>query len=140
MNSALSAAGALVRAAGSLTPELGAAVALPFFARIARTRPVTAGAQDTMWAARRSAVRIPGLARRGVDVVVYEWGAGDDVVVLAHGWDGRASQFAVLVRDLIAEGYRVVAFDAPAHGDTIARGSYLIDWLDILEAICTRAA
>jgi pimeloyl-ACP methyl ester carboxylesterase len=135
---ALSTAGALVRTGGRLSPELGAAVALPFFARIARTRPVNAGAQDTMWAARRSTVRIPGLTRRGVDVVVYEWGAGDDVMVLAHGWDGRASQFAVLVRDLIAEGYRVVAFDAPAHGDTIARGSYLIDWLDILEAIRRR--
>ena len=138
MNLALSAAGAVVRTAGALTPELGAAVALPFFARIARARPVGAGAQDTMWAARRSTVRIPGFTRRGVDVVVYEWGAGDDVVVLAHGWDGRASQFAVLVRDLVAEGYRVVAFDAPAHGDTIARGSYLIDWLDILEAIQRR--
>jgi pimeloyl-ACP methyl ester carboxylesterase len=138
VNLALSAAGAVARTAAALTPELGAAVALPFFARIARARPVGAGAQDTMWAARRSIVRIPGLTRRGVDVVVYDWGNGDDVVVLAHGWDGRASQFAVLVRDLVAEGYRVVAFDAPAHGDTVARGSYLIDWLDILEAIQRR--
>ena len=86
-----------------------------------------------MWAAQRSSVRIAGLGHGGVDVVVYEWGSGaGEVVVLAHGWNGRASQFAVLVRELVADGYRVVAFDAPAHGDTGGRHTYLPDWVDVL--------
>ncbi|WP_214467988.1 alpha/beta fold hydrolase [Microbacterium flavescens] len=138
MNLGLSTAGVTVRAAGALSPELGAAVALPLFARVATPRPVGAGAQDTMWAARRSTLRIPGLARSGADVILYEWGTSGDVVVLAHGWDGRASQFAALVRELLAEGYRVVAFDAPAHGDSLGRGTYLIDWIDALGAIRRR--
>ena len=50
--------------------------------------------------------------------------------MLSHGWDGRASQFSVLARDLIAEGYRVVSFDAPAHGASAGRRTYLVDWLD----------
>lgn len=54
------------------------------------------------------------------------------MVVLAHGWNGRASQFATLVRELVADGWRVVAFDAPAHGETPGRGTYLIDWTDVL--------
>lgn len=138
MNISLSAAGLAVRSAGALSPEWGAAVALPLFGHVGRPRPVAAGAAATMWQAHRSTVRVAGLARAGADVVVYDWGRGDRVIVLAHGWSGRASQFATLVRELVAEGFRVVAFDAPAHGDTPGRRTYLIDWIDILAALQTR--
>lgn len=138
MNASLSSAGAAVRTAGWISPQWGAAVAMPMFAHVAKPRAVGAGEQATMWKAQRSIVRIPGLSLQGVDVVAYGWGRGDDVVVLAHGWNGRASQFATLVRELVAEGYRVVAFDAPAHGDTGGRATYLIDWTDILAALQLR--
>lgn len=138
MVTTLSAAGAVVRAAGRVSPRWGAAVALPLFAHIARPRRVTADAEATMARARRSTVRVPGLARTGVELALYDWGRGADVVVLAHGWDGRASQFATLVRELVAEGYRVLAFDAPAHGETPGRGAYLIDWTDALAALAAR--
>ena len=138
MNSALSMAAAAARTAGSVSPALGASIALSLFAHVSRPRPVAGDARYTMSTAVRSTVRIPGLARSGVDVVVYDWGRGDDVVVLAHGWDGRASQFAALVRELVAAGFRVVAFDAPAHGDSPARGSYLIDWIDVFVALQQR--
>ncbi|WP_461472195.1 alpha/beta fold hydrolase [Microbacterium sp. HJ5] len=135
MNLALSMTRAAVRGAAAVSPELGAAVALPLFGRVAGPRPIGAEAEATMWQAHRSSVVVDGLAGGGIDVAVYDWGRGDDVVVLAHGWDGRASQFAPLVRELVAEGYRVVAFDAPAHGATGGRGTYLIDWLDVLAAL-----
>ncbi|WP_019182374.1 alpha/beta hydrolase, partial [Microbacterium yannicii] len=61
--------------------------------------------------------------------------AGPRTVVLAHGWNGRASQFAPLVRELVADGYRVISFDAPAHGESGGRGSYLIDWIDVLTTL-----
>ena len=137
-NVSLTAAGLAVRSAGSVSPSWGAAVALPLFGRVAAPRPVTADAVPTMWQARRSTVRVPGLWRAGTDVAVYDWGRGERVVVLAHGWTGRASQFATLVRELVAEGFRVVAFDAPAHGDTRSRGTYLIDWTDALTALQKR--
>ena len=135
MNLTHSLARASIRAAGALTPQWGAAIALPLFARIARTRPVRPEDEPTMFRARRGVIRIPGVDRRGVDVAVYEWGTGDRVAVLAHGWDGRASQFATLVRELVAEGFRVLAFDAPAHGDSGGRRSYLVDWMDALETL-----
>lgn len=37
---------------------------------------------------------------------------------LVHGWGGRGSQLGAFVEPLREEGYRVVAFDAPAHGDS----------------------
>jgi pimeloyl-ACP methyl ester carboxylesterase len=134
----LSAAGFAVRTAGVVSPEWGAAAALPLFGRVGRPRPVAADAVPTMWQAHRSTVQIAGLARAGADVVVYDWGRGDSVIALAHGWSGRASQFATLVRELVADGFRVVAFDAPAHGETPGRGTYLVDWIHILTALQAR--
>jgi pimeloyl-ACP methyl ester carboxylesterase len=46
---------------------------------------------------------------------------GDDhasTIYLMHGWGGRGSQFAAMVTPLLEAGHRVVAFDAPAHGDS----------------------
>ena len=131
-------AGASVRAASAVSPRWGARVALPLFAYVANPRPVHRDDEPTMWRARRRTIRIAGVDRRGVDVVAYEWGAGDRTIVLAHGWNGRASQFATLVRELVAEGFRVVAFDAPAHGESGGRRSYLVDWMDILTQLQTR--
>lgn len=43
------------------------------------------------------------------------WGSGP-AVLLMHGWEGRPTQFAALIRALVGAGYAVVALDAPAHG------------------------
>ncbi|MBB2495005.1 alpha/beta fold hydrolase [Aquipseudomonas ullengensis] len=43
------------------------------------------------------------------------WGQGPAVLLL-HGWEGRPTQFAHLVRALVRAGYGVVALDGPAHG------------------------
>ena len=138
MDLALATAGTSVRIAAAVSPGWGAAVAMPLFAYVARPRPVHRDDEPTMSRARRRTVRIPGVDRRGVDVETYEWGAGSRTVVLAHGWSGRASQFAVLVRELVASGLRVVAFDAPAHGSSAGRRTYLVDWLDVFAALQER--
>lgn len=138
MDLGLALAGASVRAASAVSPRWGASVALPLFAYVSKPRSVHADDEPTMSRARRRIIRIAGVDRRGVDVVVYEWGAGARTVVLAHGWNGRASQFATLARELVAEGYRVVAFDAPAHGDSAGRRTYLVDWVDVLTQLQTR--
>jgi pimeloyl-ACP methyl ester carboxylesterase len=39
-------------------------------------------------------------------------------VLLMHGWQGRGSQLCAFVEPLLALGFRVVAFDSPAHGDS----------------------
>jgi len=47
----------------------------------------------------------------------WSWGTGP-TVLLVHGWNGRATQLGGFVTPLVAGGYRVVAFDAPGHGDS----------------------
>lgn len=50
-------------------------------------------------------------------IKVFEWGTGP-VILLAHGWAGRALQFDMLIRSLLQQGYKVVAFDHKGHGES----------------------
>jgi hypothetical protein len=58
----------------------------------------------------------------GRSVVVESWGSGPPVY-LVHGWGGWRGQLGAFVDPLLARGYRVVAFDAPSHGES-APGSF----------------
>jgi pimeloyl-ACP methyl ester carboxylesterase len=55
-------------------------------------------------------VRPRGRAIRG-----WTWGEGP-VVYLVHGWSGHAEQLQPLVRHLLDQGLKVVAFDGLSHG------------------------
>lgn len=45
------------------------------------------------------------------------WGEGP-VVLLVHGWNGRADQLAAVATAVAARGHRAVALDLPGHGDS----------------------
>ncbi len=53
----------------------------------------------------------------GEQNTAWEWGAGP-LIVLVHGWGGRAAQMAPLATSLAAQGYRCVAPDITGHGVT----------------------
>ena len=56
---------------------------------------------------------------RGGEIVVETWGDDDaPVVYLMHGWGGWRGQLGTFVAPLVAAGYRVVAPDAPSHGES----------------------
>ncbi|MBS1699107.1 MAG: alpha/beta hydrolase [Actinobacteria bacterium] len=114
------------RATGTVAPELSARLALRLFFTTAPRMAVREADRATHDEARRERIRI-----RGSEVVVYQWGRGERAVLLMHGWQGRASQFAPLVRELVAEGCRVLSFDAPAHGASGGTGTDLRDWVEI---------
>lgn len=46
----------------------------------------------------------------------YHWPGEGEAVLLVHGWEGQAGNFSDLIQKLIAKGFSVHAFDAPAHG------------------------
>ena len=89
-------------------------------------------AREKEWLA--SAQRLE-LAHRGQPLAVYHWGAGP-TVLLAHGWHGRGAQLGAFVAPLVSAGYRVVAFDAPAHGRTPGHATSLPE---VSEALVTVA-
>lgn len=67
-------------------------------------------------------------------IPVYSWGKGP-LVVLMHGWSGSGTQFRNFIPALVSDGYRVITFDAPAHGRNPGRQSHLLEFSQSLHAI-----
>lgn len=49
---------------------------------------------------------------------VYAWGTGESRILLAHGWQSRGTALRYFVPVLVQRGFRVVAMDAPGHGES----------------------
>jgi pimeloyl-ACP methyl ester carboxylesterase len=67
-------------------------------------------------------------------VTTWSWGEGKAVLLL-HGWEGRGTQLGALAETLAAEGYRVVAPDFPAHGDSPGRKTNLLEFAAAVQAL-----
>jgi pimeloyl-ACP methyl ester carboxylesterase len=98
-------------------PDAAAWLAARLFFR-ARKQPRPA--REAAWLG--DAVRF---AVRGArPLVAWSWGeTGRPIVLLVHGWEGRGAQLGGFVAPLLAAGFRVVAYDAPAHGESRGRES-----------------
>jgi pimeloyl-ACP methyl ester carboxylesterase len=78
---------------------------------------------------------------KGRAIATWTWGwksADAPAVVLAHGWGGNAAQMRGFVFPLLSAGYRVVAFDQPAHGVSEGKLSGLPDFADVLAEVAAR--
>jgi pimeloyl-ACP methyl ester carboxylesterase len=61
----------------------------------------------------------------GQQIAVRTWGEGPNIL-LCHGWGGRGTQFHALIKALVEAGYRAIAFDAPAHGDSSGKRTNML--------------
>jgi pimeloyl-ACP methyl ester carboxylesterase len=118
-------------AAGSLLfPELAGAWAERVFLTPPRQRDAAAAALDLIDA--RSSL----IEHRGRSIATWHWGPRDaPAVLLAHGWGGYAAQMRGFVFPLLGAGYRVIAYDQPAHGVSEGKLTGLPDFADVLAEI-----
>lgn len=65
----------------------------------------------------------------------YIWPNDGPIVLLVHGWESNAGGMRGFVRPLLAAGYTVVAFDAPAHGRSQGRQTNIVDYGGALQTI-----
>lgn len=65
----------------------------------------------------------------------WEWGSAGPRVLLVHGWEGRGTQLGALIEPLLDRGYRVVAFDAPAHGSSPGAVSSLVHFARAIASV-----
>lgn len=66
---------------------------------------------------------IEHLGRR---LTTYRWGRVGPTVMLAHGWGGAATDLSSFIGPLLDSGFRVVAVDLPAHGESTGRQTDLV--------------
>jgi len=71
----------------------------------------------------------------GGELAVTTWGSNRPAVLLMHGWGGARAQMTGFVDPLLFAGYRVVAFDQPAHGESDGRRTNLLEIAPTLDLI-----
>jgi pimeloyl-ACP methyl ester carboxylesterase len=115
-----------------LFPELAGAWAERLFLTPPRTRDAAASALDLIDA------RNTWLEHKGRQIAMFTWGARSTeapAVLLAHGWGGNAAQMRAFAFPLLQAGYRVIAYDQPAHGVSEGKLTGLPDFADVLGAV-----
>ena len=121
------------RTVGTLAPGIAARWAETIFCRPPRNQP-RAPEEAFLATGRRHSVR-----SEDQELAVWAWGKGP-VVVLAHGWGSRAGRFSGLARGLASAGFRVVLFDAPAHGASRGNQASLPQFARALRAVADTVA
>ena len=72
--------------------------------------------------------------RVGPQLAARAFGSGP-LVVLVHGWAGRGMQLGRFVQPLVQAGFRVIAFDLPAHGGSSGERTDLIECTEALRKV-----
>ncbi len=116
------------RAVGTVAPGIAARWAESIFCRPPRYEPRPVEEAFLATGSRQTVVC------ENQDLAVWGWGSGP-VVILAHGWGSRAGRFSNLAAALVEGGFRVVLFDAPAHGASAGHQASLPQFSRALRAV-----
>lgn len=77
----------------------------------------------------------------GSHLAAWAWGpkqGAAPTVLLLHGWGGRAGQLRGFIAPLVGAGFRVVAFDGPAHGASGGKQASVLHFASALETMAKR--
>lgn len=120
-----------LRIAQSISPAAAAALTERLFFRAPSGRLSRRG-REFLATGNRFEVTVDG--RR---VVGWTWGQGP-TTYLVHGWGGRAGRLYPMAEALIADGRRLVMFDAPGHGASGRGLSSVPEFARALNAVVER--
>ncbi len=74
----------------------------------------------------------------GGELAATSWGDSGPTVLLMHGWGGARAQMTGFVAPLLSAGYRVVAYDQPAHGESDGKMTNLIEIAPTMSLVMKR--
>ena len=114
---------------GPLAPRLASRMAYRFFST-PRVRARHAVSDEWLEKARPFEIAYRSLRLKG-----YEWGEGEQLILLVHGWESRGTALRSFVPYLLDLGFRVVAFDGPAHGDSEGKRTDLRHFAGAVQAV-----
>ena len=72
------------------------------------------------------------------ELAVTTWGESGPTVLLMHGWGGARAQMTGFVEPLLAAGYRVVAYDQPAHGESDGKLTNILEISPTMDLVMQR--
>jgi pimeloyl-ACP methyl ester carboxylesterase len=84
---------------------------------------------------RGNSYRIP---HQSGGLAVTTWGDHGPAVLLMHGWGGARAQMTGFVKPLLSAGYRVVAYDQPAHGESDGKMTNVLEIAPSMDLISKR--
>ena len=103
-----------LKALALISPKLAGRRAYKIFSTPRTRRSIPPWAESVMANADTVELSVEGKAVRA-----YRWAnEGRPRILLAHGWESRAARLAAWVEPLLDAGFEVVAYDAPAHGES----------------------
>lgn len=80
---------------------------------------------------RQEMLYVPSIQK---NIVLYRLGESPKQVLLVHGWSGRGTQLVKFSDALLARGFSIVSFDAPAHGKSPGKTTLMPEFIEsILE-------
>ncbi|HEX9979869.1 MAG TPA: alpha/beta hydrolase [Flavobacterium sp.] len=108
-----------------ISPHLAAAFAIKLFTTPLRYKlPKRKLEMDKK--SRQKTIRIPKINR---DVMVYEYGKGNEKILLVQGWSGRGTQLVKFADEFVKAGYSTISFDAPAHGKSEGKQTLMPEFI-----------
>lgn len=63
------------------------------------------------------------------EIQLYCYGTGTKKILVVHGWSGRGTQLVQIADGLLHEGYKVISFDAPAHGKSQGKKTIMSEFI-----------
>lgn len=108
----------LINLISILSPKLAAKIAIELFSRpqLYNRTPVE---QELFIRAKQLTFKSGRIANT--------WGQENSkIVLLCHGWESRGTAFHVLIEQLLAKNFKVIAWNAPAHGTSLGKTTNLI--------------
>ena len=70
-------------------------------------------------------------------IQVYQWGKGQQVIGMIHGWEGRTSNFSTIVK-LLQDDFTIIAFDAPSHGLSSTQSTTFFDFIEAVQIVISQ--
>ena len=74
----------------------------------------------------------------GGELAVTTWGESGPSILMMHGWGGARAQMTGFVEPLLAAGYRVVAYDQPAHGESDGKMTNVLEIAPTMDLVMQR--
>lgn len=75
---------------------------------------------------------------KSFDIQHYHWAGSGPRVMLIHGWEGQAGNFADIIEKLREQDYEIIAFDGPSHGHSSKGSTSPVEFCELVGTLMDR--